>query len=59
MTTTTNAKNLRRYESRFPSIEEQILAFASSTKLVTEVKNCLQISNEWHHGITDNSHSDR
>ena len=39
MTTATNAENLRQYKSRFPFIVEQILAFASSTNLVREVKN--------------------
>ena len=33
MTTTTNAKNLRYYESKFSLIVEQILAFASNTNL--------------------------
>ena len=39
MTTTTNAENLRQYKSRFSLIVEQILAFASSTNLITEVKS--------------------
>ena len=39
MTTTTNAENLRQYKSRFSSIVEPIMVFASSTNLVKEVKN--------------------
>ena len=39
MTTITNAEQLRQYKSRFPVIVEQILAFASSTNLVREVKS--------------------
>ena len=39
MTTSANAENLRQYKSRFSLIVEQILAFASSTRLVREVKN--------------------
>ena len=38
MITTTNAENLQ-YKRRFSLIVEQILAFASSTNLVREVKN--------------------
>ena len=59
---TTNAENLRQYEIRFSLIVEQILAFASSTNLVREVKNlltncitnCITLFN-----IIHNSHSDR
>ena len=39
MSTTTNTKNLGQYKTRFYSIVEQILAFASSFNMVTEVKN--------------------
>ena len=39
MTTTTNAKNLRQYKSRFSLVVEQILAFAASTGSVIEDKN--------------------
>ena len=39
MTATTNTKNLQKYKNRFSLIVEQILAFASSAKLVREVKN--------------------
>ena len=39
MTTTTSAENLRQYKSRFSFNVEQVLAFASSTNLVREVKN--------------------
>ena len=39
MTTIANAKNLRQYKSRFSLIVEQILAFASSTNFVKELKN--------------------
>ena len=39
MTMTTNAENLGQYKSRFSLIVEQILAFTSSTNLVSEVKN--------------------
>ena len=39
MTTTRNAENLRQYKSRFYSIVEQTLTFASGTNLVSEVKN--------------------
>ena len=36
MTTKTNAENVRQYKSRFSLTVEQILAFASSTKLVLD-----------------------
>ena len=39
MTTTTNAENLCQYKSRYSPIVEHILAFASSTNFVREVKN--------------------
>ena len=39
MTTITNAKNLRQYETRFFFIVEKKLAFASSVNLAGEVKN--------------------
>ena len=39
MTMTTNTENLRQYESRCSLIVEQILAFASRTNLVGDVKN--------------------
>ena len=39
MTTITNAEHLRQHKSRLSLIVEQILAFASSTNLVGEVKN--------------------
>ena len=39
MTATTNAKNLRQYESRFSLIVEEILALPSSTNLARKVKN--------------------
>ena len=38
-TTTTNAENLWQYKSRHSPIVEHILAFASSTNFVREVKN--------------------
>ena len=38
MTAITNTENLRKYNSRFSIIVEQIPAFAPSTKLVREVK---------------------
>ena len=38
MTTKTNVKNLRQYKSTFFTVGK-ILAFPSSTKLVTEVKS--------------------
>ena len=61
LATTTNAENLRQYESRFSLIVEQILAFASSTNLVREVKTVLKLQTN---SITvlynlDNSHLDR
>ena len=39
MATRTNAKNLRQFRSRFSLVVEQILAYASSTNWVTEVKS--------------------
>ena len=39
MTAATNVKNLRQYKIRVSLIVEQILAFASSPKVVREVKN--------------------
>ena len=39
MTATTNAENLRQHKIRFFLTGEQILAFASHTNTVTEVKN--------------------
>ena len=39
MTATTSGKNLRQYKSKFPLAVEQILAFASNTNMVREVKN--------------------
>ena len=39
MTKARNAENLRQYKSRISLIVEQILAFASSTNLVRQVKN--------------------
>ena len=39
MTTTTNAENLRQYNSRFSLIVEQILDFPLSTHLLGKVKN--------------------
>ena len=41
MTMSANAENLRQYKSRFSLIVEQTLAFASSARLVREVKNLL------------------
>ena len=38
MTRTANADNLRQCNSRFSLISEQVLAFASNTNLVKEVK---------------------
>ena len=39
MTAITNAENLQYYKRRFSLIIEKILAFASSTNSVREVKN--------------------
>ena len=39
MTTTTNSENFRQYESRFPLIVEQVLAFALVSNLLRKVKN--------------------
>ena len=39
MTTTANVENLRQYKSRFSLIVNQIMAFASNTNFVREVKN--------------------
>ena len=39
MTTATNAENLPQYKSRFLLIEEQTLAFASGTNLISKVTN--------------------
>ena len=39
MTTTTNAKNLLQLKSRFSLTVKKILAFASSTDLIGEVKS--------------------
>ena len=38
MKTITNAENLRQYKSRFSLIAEEMLAFASSTNRVKEVR---------------------
>ena len=49
MTATTNVENSRRHKSRFSLTVEQILAFASSTTMVREIKNLspsFQISNK-------------
>ena len=45
MTATACADNLRQYEIRFFFIVEQILAVTSSLNMVSELKICLQISN--------------
>ena len=39
MITTRNVENLRKYKSRFSSIEELILPFDSSSNVVIEVEN--------------------
>ena len=39
MTAITITKNISHYKSRFSLIVEQILAFASSIDLATEIKN--------------------
>ena len=39
MTAITNTENLRQYQGRFSLIVEEILTFASSTNLVSEVKS--------------------
>ena len=39
MTTATNAANLRQYKIKFSLIAEEILPFASSTNLITEIEN--------------------
>ena len=43
MTAITNTDNLGQYKSRISFILEQKLAFTSSSNLVREVKNSLQI----------------
>ena len=61
LATTTNAENLRQYESRFSLIVEQILAFASSTNMVREVKTVLKLQTNSRTVLynLDNSHLDR
>ena len=57
MTKIINAENLRQYKRRFSLIVEQIMAFASSIKLVSVSKfqtNCMLIFD-----TINNSHSDR
>ena len=39
MTKTRNAENLRQNKSRLSLVVEEIMAFASSTNLVGEIKN--------------------
>ena len=39
MTTATNVANLRQYKRKFSLTAEEILPFASSTNLVTEIEN--------------------
>ena len=51
MTTTTNAENLRQYQSRFSLTVEQILAVAWSTKLLEKLRIYLQVSNELNNDI--------
>lgn len=58
MTTITNAKNLGQYKSRFSLIVQQILAFASSTNLVREVKNASPNFMTMFY-VIDKSYSDR
>ena len=52
MTTTTYTENLRQYKSIFPFMVELVLASASSTNLVSKVKNLSP-------NFKDNSHVDR
>ena len=58
----TNAKNLGQYKSRSSLIVEQILAFASGTNLVREVKNAspnFKTNFMTMFYVIDNSYSDR
>ena len=49
MTATTNDKSLPQYKIRFYLIVEQTLTFASSPKMVTEVKRFLHMEVQLDH----------